>query len=165
MKLSKIKLITLITFLVLMFSLTSCQVDLSDKMIPGGKTGVLLLDNGNEQAYLVFGIHPNATKGLDEFIGEKPVEQVSGGLNARFALSGQKTFTQIDVRPESNSTQYDLIYEHADELKVTYHLPTGASMRITDTLTGKQYDSGDLLGRGSIKIQNLSSIKIIANWE
>ncbi len=98
--------------------------------------------SGNQQLY--FGLDPQATSGLDRFLGEEtwPPMPPIGAFDARFNLPGGTDDAIVDYRPGTASYNgshgYVLNFQPDDSglIKISWNLPAQVSGNLNDLATG-----------------------------
>ena len=140
---------------------------------------ITVSDNAGHSKALNVGVDPTATTGIDPALGESdlPPFPVAGIFEGRFDLSPfgvgnlstYKDYRNAPAFPFSGTVEHRLWWQlgsGATSFSVAYDLPTGATIRITDAITGTIFNSGILSGTGSYTItDNVTQAKMFVYYD
>lgn len=120
----------------------------------------LLFADGIETRTRNLGLDLTATLGIDVSLGEEALPPIfPPGIEVRFDLApfGVTAQSYKDYRPASGFpfsgiVEHRLVWQYSTGstgMTITYGLPAGVTMRLTDPITGTIFNSGILSGNGS----------------
>lgn len=128
---------------------------------------------------LTLGIDPEATTGIDSFLGEeeRPPLPPSSTFDARLidddlSISGLGTGVVTDFRPGSfgfeGTTEHELRYQpgsDANSVTVAWEMPSGVTGTLQDVATDGDEITVSMTGNGSVALENLSLMKLTVTLE
>ncbi|MBN1458537.1 MAG: T9SS type A sorting domain-containing protein, partial [Armatimonadetes bacterium] len=130
------------------------RLTISEPGLPSWSVGIDVENGATVCQTLEFGIHPDATEGMDEQLGEiaLPPWPPSGVFEARFLLPDDTTHVKRDMRASSSGPiEYSLLYQSGDGgFPIT--------MRWTGTLPAGQFTIQDGLGGTYIPAVDMASV-------
>jgi hypothetical protein len=162
MNIKKLKIVLLMSMLLFITSNIYAQAFLDS----------LIFNDGVDSRTRYYGLDLTATNGIDVALGEENLPPTfPPGIEVRFDLtpapisaSGQtyRDFRNASVFPFSGTVEHRLVWQYssgATGMTISYNLPTGVQIRLTDAfgLPTALFDSGLLSGSGSFLVPNATS--------
>lgn len=128
---------------------------------------IIVSDNAGNTRTLYIGLDPTATTGIDVGLGESdlPPFPPAGAFEIRWTLqpfgvgnlSTYRDYRNAPAFPFSGTIQHRLIWQYdalATSLTITYNLPAGVAMEITQNSSSPSWTSGVVTDSGSFTLND-----------
>lgn len=128
---------------------------------------IIVSDNTGSTRTLYIGLDPTATTGIDVGLGESdlPPFPPAGVFETRWTLqpfgvgnlSTYRDYRNAPAFPFSGTIQHRLLWQYtefATALTITYNLPAGVAMEITQNASSPSWTSGVVTGSGSFTLND-----------
>lgn len=154
-------------------------VQVSNYILTPSAEGILEVVSGNVHGILHYGIHPQATDGIDQFLDENELPPLPppGAFDKRLILpannfsgssSSYKDFRYAPV-PFTGQKEYRISYQpnFNNGIEIRWDLPVGISGVIQDIINGS-FINVNIVGTGSFIVQDpvaFNKLKMIIDYE